>query len=64
MQLYRYETHTHTSEVSKCSRITAAELVRFYKKCGFDGICITDHFLNGNTTVPQGLKWTERIELF
>jgi len=61
---YKYETHTHTSEVSKCSKITAEELVRFYKICGFSGICITDHFLNGNTIVPHELQWAERIELF
>lgn len=64
MQKYKYETHTHTSESSKCSRITAAELVRFYKTSGYSGVCITDHFLNGNTTVPKELPWAERIELF
>ncbi len=64
MQLYKYETHTHTSEVSKCSRISAVELAQFYQSCGFKGMCITDHFLNGNTTVPKEIPWTERIEQF
>ncbi|MDD4698638.1 MAG: PHP domain-containing protein [Oscillospiraceae bacterium] len=64
MNLFKYETHAHTSEVSKCSKINAAELVQFYKNCGYDGICITDHFLNGNTTVPRDLEWAERIKLF
>ena len=63
MQKYKYETHTHTSEGSKCSRITAAELVRFYKASGYSGVCITDHFFNGNTTVARELSWAERIEL-
>jgi hypothetical protein len=31
---------------------------------GYSGICITDHFLNGNTTVPGNLPWKERVELF
>jgi hypothetical protein len=61
---YKYETHAHTSEVSRCSRISAVDLVRFYKGIGFSGLCITDHFLNGNTTVPKDLSWSERIELF
>ena len=47
VQLFRYETHTHTAEVSRCSRISAVELVRVYKDLGFSGVCITDHFLNG-----------------
>lgn len=64
MKKYKYETHAHTSEVSKCAGITAAKLVQFYKECGYSGICITDHFLNGNTTVPKELSWTDRVELF
>jgi len=63
MQLHKYETHTHTSEGSKCSRITAEALVAFYKAQGYAGLFITDHFLNGNTTVPQDLSWKERIDL-
>lgn len=64
MKLYRYETHAHTSEISKCAHITAAEIVQFYKKIGFSGICITDHFINGNTRVPSGLPWRQSIEMF
>ena len=61
---YRYETHMHTAEASRCARATAEEQVRFYKEMGFDGVCITDHFLGGNTTVPPELGWTRKIELF
>lgn len=64
MQLYKYETHAHTREVSKCSSIGATELVYFYKDLGYTGICITDHFLNGNTTVPPDIPWEEQVELF
>lgn len=64
MQLYRYETHAHTSEISKCAHISAVDLVRFYKSIGFTGLCVTDHFITGNTTVPKDLPWEERVELF
>ncbi len=64
MKKYKYEMHAHTSEVSRCGRISAAELVQTYKEYGYTGVFITDHFLNGNTTVPQYLPWEERIELF
>lgn len=56
--------HTHTHEVSRCASISAQELVQFYKDRGFRGICITDHFLNGNTTVAHNLDWAQRIEMF
>lgn len=61
---FKYETHAHTAEGSKCATIPAEELVRYYKSMGYAGICITDHFLNGNTTVPRDLPWEKRIELY
>ena len=61
---YRYETHMHTAECSRCARASAAEQVHFYRDMGYDGICITDHFLTGNTTVPRELSWKRRVELF
>ncbi len=63
--LYRYETHCHTSEVSRCSRMSGADLVRFYKGLNFDGIFITDHFLNGNTYYNDPkVDWESRIKGF
>ena len=61
---YKYELHCHTSESSRCAKISAAEMVDFYKKAGYTGLIVTDHFLNGNTTVPKDLEWEERIELY
>ncbi len=62
--LYKYETHSHTSETSKCSGISGAELARYYKSIGYTGLFITDHYFNGNTTVPRDLPWEERVERF
>lgn len=64
MKLYKYETHAHTAEVSRCASISAADLVYCYKEMGYAGICITDHFLNGNTTVPRNLPWQDQIDKF
>lgn len=64
MKYYKYETHVHTSDGSKCALIPAVEQVRFYKSRGFSGLCITEHFFNGNTTVPENLSWQERVELY
>lgn len=62
--MFRYEMHCHTKETSKCGATDAAQMIDFYKTVGYTGVVITDHFLNGNTTVPQDLPWAERIELF
>ena len=56
----RYETHAHTSETSRCSHISGGELAEFYKSLGYTGLFITDHFFNGNTTVPRELE-VERL---
>jgi predicted metal-dependent phosphoesterase TrpH len=64
MIMYKYETHAHTSEISLCGKISAADLVRFYKQQGYKGIFITDHFITGNTTVPKDLPWKTRIDMY
>lgn len=33
----KYETHCHTSPVSKCGRAAVVDTVNFYKKFGYDG---------------------------
>lgn len=62
--MYKYEMHSHTKETSRCASIPAAELAEFYKEIGYSGLVITDHFFNGNTTVPRNLPWRERVEMF
>ena len=48
---YKYELHCHTGEVSTCADAPAAQIVERYKKAGYDGIVITDHF-SGMTFSP------------
>ena len=40
----KIEMHTHTSQTSPCAHISAAEAVQLYKKAGYDGMVITDHY--------------------
>ena len=62
--LYRYETHLHTCQASACGRSTGAEHARYYRRLGYDGIFVTDHFFRGNSCIPHHLPWEERIDLF
>jgi len=61
---YLYETHMHTSEASACGKNTGAELAIAHIKAGYAGIIVTDHFFNGNTSIPKSLPWEERVNLF
>ena len=64
MLKYKYETHLHTSESSLCGEVSGKEYARYYKKMGYTGIFVTDHFLNGNTNVPEDQSWPERLDWF
>lgn len=60
--MYRIETHMHTRQSSKCATSTAEEMVNKYKELGYNGVIITDHFLNGNTAVNLNQPWEKQIE--
>lgn len=65
--MYKYELHCHTGTTSACGTMSADEIVDLYLANDYDGIVVTDHFLNGNTRVhhiiPNG-SYEEKIDLF
>lgn len=63
--IYKYETHCHTLPVSKCAKATVEDTVCFYKKLGYDGIFITNHFLDGNINPDvRGMPYSEQIDYY
>ncbi len=64
LSLFKYEMYCHTAEVSKCASNSAENQVKFYFDMGYNGLCITDHFLNGNTTVTADACWNSRVSMF
>ena len=62
--MYKYETHLHTSPVSKCARASVKDVLEFYKSLGYEGIFLTNHFLDGNINVDRNLPYEERIEFY
>ena len=62
---YRYETHCHTAPVSKCGKASVEDTVSFYKQMGYDGIFITNHFLDGNINPEvRKLDYPEQIDYY
>ena len=59
-----YETHMHTQEGSGCGRSTGEQQARAYKKRGYQGIIVTDHFINGYSTCPKysNISWEEKMD--
>lgn len=64
MPEFLYELHTHEKSVSACGRFSPDELAGLYADLGYAGLCVTDHWFNGNTTIPADLSWIERVDAF
>lgn len=62
--MYQYETHLHTSPVSRCATVDVRETVMWYKSVGYAGIFITNHFIDGNINVDRGLPYDERVRFY
>lgn len=62
--MYRYETHLHTYPVSKCARAEVREILEFYKKMNYDGVFITNHFLDGNINIDASVSYEEKINFY
>lgn len=45
---FKYETHLHSSPVSRCAKANIEESLKYYKKLGYDGVFLTNHFIGGN----------------
>ena len=61
---YLYETHMHTSQGSACGHSEGHEYVEIYKKLGYTGIFVTDHFFQGNCAMNRTLPWRERVDAY
>ena len=59
--MFKWDIHMHTSEVSYCAYTDGARMAELFKEKGYDGIVVTDHFVNGSSRIPKDLPWEERI---
>ena len=62
--MYRYETHMHTLPVSRCARYSVRDNLEFYRSLGYDGIFITNHFLDGNINIDKALPYEEKVNFY
>ena len=66
MKKYLYETHLHTYPVSKCASSSAGvrETLEFYKSIGYDGVFITNHFIDGNIGCDRKMPYADMINFY
>ena len=54
----------HTAQASACGKTDAKDYIAEFKRLGYTGMIITDHFYHGNTRPDRGLPWEDYIEAF
>lgn len=42
--MYKIETHLHTTHVSQCGQMEAAQIAQMYKEAGYSALIVTDHY--------------------
>lgn len=62
--MYKYETHLHTFPVSRCAIASVEESLKFYKELEYDGVFITNHFLDGNVNIDKDKPYEEMIDFY
>ena len=62
--MYKYETHLHTYPVSACAKYDVRLNLEFYKNMGYDGVFITNHFLNGNINIDSDMDFSKKIDFY
>ncbi len=63
--MYKYETHLHTAPVSRCAAVGVRETLEFYKALEYDGVFITNHFLDGNINIDDNtMPYEDKIEFY
>ena len=62
--MYRYETHLHTFPVSKCGKVSVRAALEFYKELDYDGVFITNHFIDGNINSSPDIGYKDLIEFY
>ncbi len=61
---YIYDLHVHSNECSKCASSSLVDLVHAYKKAGFAGFAVTNHFLRGYNWIPAELSWADKMHMY
>ena len=58
-----WETHAHTAETSPCGSVPAREGIAAYRRHGYAGVVITDHYFDGFfDNLPDDWQWDRCVD--
>ncbi len=56
---YKTEIHLHTKPASSCGKVLPEDVIKAYKKSGYDSITVTNHFYIPDNCTKE--EWIEKI---
>lgn len=62
--MFKFDTHVHTKEVSKCGKVPAEDLIAMYCEIGYSGLVITDHYYKRYFDKLGDMSWDEKIDAY
>ena len=62
--MFKTETHLHTAEVSRCSRLHALDIIKLYKAEGYSTVFVSDHFQPNTMDVLGDIPWEHKVSIF
>ncbi len=63
-KIYKYEMHCHTGEFGWCAKVPAKTLVEEYAKAGYQGICISNHYIDFGFQYMPEISWHAKIKRY
>ena len=64
MNIYKFDTHIHTCETSRCGKIPGKQIAWLYKNAGYDGIVVTDHYHQEYFDSLGDVEWRQKADKF
>lgn len=62
--MYKTEPHLHVQEISACSHLCAADMVKMYYDAGYKTIFISDHFMPYYFNSLGDITWHDKVTIF
>lgn len=61
---YKYEMHCHTGEFGWCAKVPTEIILRDHAAAGYQGICITNHYINFVFERMPMRAWQDKIDQY
>lgn len=62
--MYKTETHLHVSEISRCAKLNAEQMMQHYAEAGYHTVFVSDHYYAEFFEECEKESWEEKVHCF